>query len=309
MKLHDRGTDQMIPERVQDSRDDDVANADTVLAQATAATAGVSPTLLGLARPPRLQIHVPARHNEKLRHLIAAVNADPSLYQLWCSANVNALRLDMTDHGPVHVQIVANTSLKLLRMMLGAGAVSGVVHDYGLTTDDAEVVVVLAALLHDVGMAIHRVEHEQYSLILAPPLISRLLAPIYGEPERTALAAETLHAIIGHRAGGHPLTLEAGAVRVGDALDMAQGRSRIPYQAGQIDIHSVSAAAIERVAIVPGVAKPIRVEVTMLNSAGVFQIDQLLRDKLQGSGIEPYVEVEATIQGETEKKLINIVRF
>ncbi len=293
---------------VHDDWDDDAFTTDAMLDQAET-MAGTGPTVLGLARGTRLQIRVPARHNEKLQRLIAEVNADPSLYQLWCSANVNAQRLEMSDHGPVHVQIIANTSLKLLRMALGAGAVSGVVHDYGLTTDDAEVVVVLAALLHDIGMAIHRAEHEGYSLILAPALISRLLAPIYGEPERTALGMETLHAIIAHRAGGHPLTLEAGVVRVGDALDMAQGRSRIPYQAGHIDIHSVSAAAIERVDIVPGVAKPIRVEVTMLNSAGIFQIDQLLRDKLQGSGLEPYVEVEATIEGESEKKLINILRF
>jgi metal-dependent HD superfamily phosphatase/phosphodiesterase len=284
-------------------------DVDDVLDQASVPSTERGITVLGLARGKRLEIRVPARHNEKLRRLIAEVNADVSVYQLWCSANVNAYRLDMSDHGPVHVQIVANTSLKLLRMVLDAGAVSGVIHDYGLTTYDAEVVVVLAALLHDIGMAIHRAEHETSSLILAPAQISHLLAPIYGEPERTAMAAETLHAITAHRAGGHPLTLEAGVVRVGDALDMAQGRSRIPYQAGQINIHSVSAAAIERVEILPGVAKPVRIAVTMSNSAGVFQIDELLRDKLEGSGLEPYVEVEATIVGEAEKKLINIVRF
>lgn len=272
-----------------------------------AATGGGA--VIGLARGPRLEIHVPARHNEKLRQLMAEVNTDLSLYQLWCSANVNATRLDMSDHGPVHVQIVANTSLKLLRMIVEAGAVPGSVRDYDLTESDAEVVVVLGALLHDVGMAIHRMEHENFSLILAPPQIYRLLTPIYGEPERTAIAAEALHAIIAHRAGGRPLTLEAGVVRVGDALDLAQGRSRIPYQAGQINIHSVSAAAIERVDILPGVAKPVRIAVTMANSAGIFQIDELLRDKLQGSGLEPYVEVEATIEGECERKLIDVVRY
>ena len=266
-------------------------------------------SVVGLACGPHVEIHVPARHNPKVRRLVAEVNADRQLYQLWCSANVNASRLEMSDHGPVHVQIVANTSLKLFRMIVDAGGVSGVVHDYGLSADDAETVVVLGALLHDIGMAIHRAEHEGYSLILAAPLVARLLAPIYGEPERTALMSETLHAIIGHRAGGRPLTLEAGAVRVGDALDMSQGRSRIPYQAGQINIHSVSAAAIDRVAILPGVAKPVKVEVTMTNSAGIYQIDQLLRDKLRGSGLEPYVEVEARIEGECERKLFNVVKF
>lgn len=282
---------------------------DETLHEVPIAAENTGAAVLGLACGRRVEIHVPARHNEKLRRLIAAVNADVALYQLWCSANVNATRMEMSDHGPVHIQIVANTSLKLLRMVVAAGGVPGIVHDYGLTENDAEVIVVLGALFHDVGMAIHRSDHEHFSLILAPPRIACLLAPIYGEPERTVLTVEALQAVISHRAGGHPLTLEAGAVRVGDALDMAQGRSRIPYQAGQMNIHSISAAAIEKVEILPGLAKPVKIAVTMLNSAGVFQIDELLRDKLQGSGLEPYVEVEATIEGECEKKLIDIVRF
>ena len=44
-----------------------------------------------------------------------------------------------------------------------------------------------------------------------------------------------------------PLTLEAGIVRVADALDMAKGRSRIPFERGRVSIHSLSAAAIESV--------------------------------------------------------------
>lgn len=282
---------------------------DDVLQNAAASVSSSEATVVGLARGHRLLIRVPARHNDRLRRLVAQVNADVALYQLWCAANVNARRLEMSDHGPVHVQIVANTSLKLLRLIVEAGGVPGIVREYGLSDDDAEVVVVLGALLHDIGMAIHRLEHESFSLMLAPSLLVRLLTPIYGEPERTAITVEALQAIIAHRAGGHPLTLEAGAVRVGDALDMAHGRSRIPYQAGQINIHSVSAAAIERVEITKGVAKPVRIAVLMSNSAGIYQIDGLLRDKLRGSGLESYIEVEATIEGECERRLIDIVRY
>jgi len=46
--------------------------------------------------------------------------------------------------------------------------------------------------------------------------------------------------------------------------------------------------------------------VTMLNSAGVFQLDALLKEKLSGLGLEPYVEIVATIEGETEKKQIEM---
>ncbi|HEX5417754.1 MAG TPA: HD domain-containing protein [Chloroflexota bacterium] len=267
-------------------------------------------TVSGLAKGRRVEIHVPARHNDRLRLLLGAVNSDPALYQIWCSANVNAIdRLGMSDHGPVHVQIVANIAVKLLRMLVTAGGTPSLIKDYGLTINDAEAVVLMGALFHDSGMAIHRLEHEANSLIVAQYHLPRILEAAYGEPERTILVYETLHTIISHRAGGKPLTLEAGIVRVADALDMAQGRSRIPYQAGQVNIHSVSAAAIERVTILPGQGKPVRILITMLNSAGVYQLDELLRDKLQGSGLEPYIEVEAMIEGECEKRLIDVVRF
>ena len=48
------------------------------------------------------------------------------------------------------------------------------------------------------------------------------------------------------------------------------------------------------------------IAVTMLNSAGVFQLDALLKEKLSGSGLEPYVEIVATIEGDAEKKQIEM---
>src|SRR6516164_8571773 len=57
----------------------------------------------------RVLIQVPARHNPTLRAIIERVNQDDDLYTIWRCANVNAVdRLGMSDHGPVHVQIVAN---------------------------------------------------------------------------------------------------------------------------------------------------------------------------------------------------------
>jgi uncharacterized protein len=162
--------------------------------------------------------------------------------------------------------------------------------------------------LHDIGMAIHRDDHERFSLFLAAPKLRELLATVYDVAERTVIMAETLHAIIAHRSDGRPLTLEAGIVRVADALDMAKGRSRITFAAGKINIHSLSAAAIDRIEIQTGEIKPIRIAVAMLNSAGVFQLDALLKEKLHGSGLEEHVEVIATIQGETEKKLVEVFR-
>ncbi len=260
--------------------------------------------------PQRVTIHVPARHNPRLLQVIERVNADDELYTLWEVINVNAVqRLGMSDHGPVHVQIIANIALKLLRLLVDHGVQPSIVVDHKLTVEDAEVIVVLASLLHDLGISIHRIDHEQYSLFLANVKVKELLDGIYDIPTRTILTSEILHAIISHRSGGRPLTLEAGVVRVADALDMAEGRSRIPFQAGKVNIHSVSAAAIEQVSIEKGELKPIRIVVQMSNSAGIFQLDELLKEKLKGSGLEPYVEVEATIEGEAEKKLVQTFRI
>src|SRR5262249_9229604 len=142
---------------------------------------------------------------------------------------------------------------------------------------------------HDLGMAIHRDDHERFSLFIAFAKLRELLDGIYETRTRTAVVSETLHAIIAHRSDGRPLTLEAAAVRVADALDMAKGRSRIPFEAGKVNIHSVSAFAIEKVEIARGEAKPIHIAVKMNNSAGIFQLDELLKEKLHGSGLEPYV--------------------
>ncbi|MFQ5679917.1 MAG: HD domain-containing protein [Gemmatimonadota bacterium] len=258
----------------------------------------------------RLLIRVPVRHNPKLAALVEAVNEDPEIYALWTAANVIAVdRLEMSDHGPVHVQIVANSALRLLRLLTGAGVRPNLVSDYGLEPADAEVVVCLAALFHDVGMSIHREGHEGYSLFVAEPILRRLLGAHYSPPVETILRSEVLHAIIAHRAGGVPLTVEGGVLRIADALDMAEGRSRIPFEAGSMSIHSVSAAAVEAVHIEPGEATPVLIRIEMSNSAGVFQVDQLLRRKLRGSGLEQHIAVEAHIVGETEKRLVTRFRL
>ena len=215
----------------------------------------------------------------------------------------------MTDHGPVHVKIVMNIADKLFRLLTGAGIEPGVVRNYGMTLDDAELVVALAALLHDVGMSIHRIDHEEYSLFIAEPKIRELLDGLYDGPTATIIRSEVLHAIIAHRSDGRPLTIEAGVVRVADALDMAKGRSRIPFAAGSTSIHSLSAAAVESVHIEHGENKPVRLRIELSNSAGVFQLDQLFRDKLAGSGLEPYLELEANIEGEGEKRLFQEFRL
>ena len=141
------------------------------------------------------------------------------------------------------------------------------VRDYGMTRDDAEIVVTLAALLHCIGMSVHRARPRGLHRSSSPSRsCSELLDGLYDEPERTVIVSEVLQAIISHRADGQPLTLEAGIIRVADALDMAKGRSRIPFERGRVSMHSLSAAAIEDVTITDGEDRPIRIEIRMNNS-------------------------------------------
>jgi hypothetical protein len=257
-----------------------------------------------------MRINVPPRGNRTLRVLLERVNADKQLKAWWHVANVNAVaRLEINDHSWVHVQIVANIALKLLRQLTKHGVEPSLVRDYAYTRDDAEVAVLLGALLHCVGMAIHRDGHEDFSLFLAEPKVRDLLTGLYDEPDLTVIASEVLHQITSHREYGKPLTLEAGILRVADALDMAKGRSRIPFEHGRVSIHSLSAAAIEDVTITDGADRPIRIEVLMNNSSGIYQVDGLLKAKLRGSGLEPYVEVIAHIDTEAEKRLVPVYRL
>ena len=255
------------------------------------------------------RVRAPTRGNRRLEALLEGVNADAELRAWWHMAQVTSERLGMSDHSWVHVQIVLNIALRILRLLGRAGIEPAMVADHKMGRRDAEVVVASGALLHDVGMSIHRADHEAYSLFLAERKLRELLGDLYDEPERTVVASEALHTIIGHRRRGEPYTVEAGVVRVADALDMAQGRSRVPVEAGRMGIHALSAAAIDEVIIEAGEERPVRLEIHMNNSAGIFQVDDLLATKLRGTPLESQVEVVAAVEGETEKRLLGEFRL
>lgn len=254
----------------------------------------------------RISLNLPCRHNERLQQVQQRINEDVELQTLWRCANVNAVqRAGITDHGWVHIRIIANIALKLLRLLTAGGVQPSAVTDHGLTVEDAEVIVVLATALHDVGIAVHRDGHEGYSVILADRLVGRFLEGIYPPTEATVIAAEVLHAVAAHRRDQQTLTIEAGVVKVADALDMTEGRSRIPFEAGQMNIHAVSAQAVDSVHLTKGVDRPVRIEIVLNNSAGIFQVDELLKGKLHRSIIAPFVEVVAHIEGDAEKHIVS----
>lgn len=249
--------------------------------------------------------NIPFRKNAKLKHVIDKVKDDVKLQSYWKCANVMAIdRMGYTDHGPTHVKIVANLALKLLRILMDRQVKPSIVRYYGMRNEDAEVVVVLGSIFHDLGMIVTRNDHEKYSVLIALEFIENCLTPIYSEEERAIISSEVLHAIVAHEQPNTPLTVEAGIVAIADALDMEAGRARIPFESGKIDIHAVSALSIEKVEIIGDNEKPITIKITMSNSAGVFQIDELLKPRIENSGLQEYFHVIAEITGEKERKII-----
>jgi metal-dependent HD superfamily phosphatase/phosphodiesterase len=254
--------------------------------------------------------NLPYKDNQKLREVVERVKEDKKLQTYWRCSNIMAIeRLGYTDHGPTHVKIVANLALRLLRILIEKQVKPNIVKDYGLKNEDAEVVVFLGSIFHDLGMIVIRNHHEMYSTLIAKEFLNKILTPTYNEEEQAIITSETLHAIVTHEYTGaktnRPLTIEAGIVGIADALDMEAGRARIPFKAGKIDIHAVSAMSIEKVEIIEGEEKPITIKITMTNSAGVFQIDELLKPRIETSGLQQYFHVTAEITGEKERKIID----
>ncbi|MCW4005737.1 MAG: HD domain-containing protein [Candidatus Bathyarchaeota archaeon] len=254
--------------------------------------------------------NIPCGKNVKLQQVMDQIKQDIKLHTYWRCANIMAIeRMGYTDHGPTHVKIVANLSLKLMRMLIDRGVMPSIVKNYCMRKEDAEVVVVLGAIFHDLGMVVMRSRHEVYSGLIALEFLQRCLEPVYSPEEQAVITSEVLHAIVAHEQPStptnRPLTVEAGIVGIADALDMEAGRARIPFSSGKIDIHAVSALSIEKIEIIDGAHKPVTIKITMSNSAGVFQIDELLKPRIENSGLQQYFHVIAEITGEKEQKIID----
>ena len=258
-------------------------------------------------------MNIPARNNQKLKSVHAAVEGHIELAALWEACNTMAVkRLGMSDHGPTHVAIVANMALKILRNLLGAGIVPSVVSDWEFENHDAEVIVFLGALLHDLGNSVHRDLHDDMGVTLARFILPDLLAEAYPDRRiRQIMMTETFHAMVAHDVGVSVHTVEGGVVRISDGLDMKKGRARIAFESGTADIFKVSGMAVEAVTVLPATPdKPVRVEILMNDAAGIFQVDALLKKKIQGSRLEAYVEIIAKMTEDSGgERLIDTYRL
>jgi uncharacterized protein len=238
-----------------------------------------------------IKLGIEAPPSSRTAKVVQLLEGDIEIQTLWYMANRTSRRTAVNDHGPVHVRTAMHHGDRLLRLLIEAGIQPDSITDHAMTEDDARVVVLLGLALHDVGMSIHRDRHELLSVPIALDWLRRNLPPIYVEPQLTVIVSEVLHAVLAHNVHERCLTLEAGIVKVADALDMTKGRSRKAISAGKIDIHSISAAAVEAVRVTRGTKKPIRIEVDINNPSAVFHLKEVFGQKLAHSSIQDYVEV------------------
>ena len=240
-----------------------------------------------------------------LREAFNLLQEDIEIQSYLRMSNVMAVeRLSYNDHGPVHAKIIAGSALEIFKLLTTRVEPSSVTHGV-CGYDEAQLIVMLGAYLHDIGNAIHRINHEKNTVILAANPLERLLNRVYPDDLDLVyrLKCEVLHTLISSDDDVPCLSVEAGAVSIADGTDMAEGRSRVPYLAGKYDIHSISAQAIKQVEILKGEEKPVSILVTMENPAGIYQIEEILGNKIKSSGIPELVEVVATMNGEKVKTI------
>ena len=236
------------------------------------------------------------------------LTSDQEVLDLLRMSNVMAVdRLLYNDHGPVHARIVAGSALEMFNILYENGVKPSSLENNTVdTVDEARLIVLMAAYLHDIGNSVHRQNHELIGALLAKDILSRLLPQILGSNHRKLnfIRAEIMHAIYATAPDVDALTIEAGIVKVADATDMAEGRARYPYRKGKMDIHAISALAIKRVEISNGDERPVRITVFMNDSAGFFQIEKVMLPKLVKTPIKSFVEVQPVlISGGSERRM------
>jgi metal-dependent HD superfamily phosphatase/phosphodiesterase len=246
----------------------------------------------------------------RLNAVLDTVTTDEEIQAYLDAQNVNPVaRKRYNDHGAKHIDIVRNRALCLYDLLKQGGVEFNGAADHGLDEADEAVIIALATTLHDIGHVVHRDSHPYYSIPLAADILDDILPEFYDVRRAVQVKGEVLHAILCHHTEETPLTLEAGVVRVADALDMERGRSRIPYKRGGRGIDTVSSQAIETVTLATGDDYPVLVEIAMNNAAGVYQVDNLLKAKLRDSGLEEHVRIVALNTREDGNQIVERIEL
>lgn len=248
------------------------------------------------------------KNNPICLELVKYLFADEELQEMQEYANnVSIRRLGYNDHGPVHMRQVVGNAIKMLNILHDAGIPTSLENEEMGTFEDSMCAVILAGLMHDLGMAIGRQGHEEMSSLLAQPIIERTLMHMFPNDlhKRVIIRAVATEAIIGHMSSRKIHSIEAGILLIADGCDMTKGRARIPMAINTTprvgDIHKYSANAINRIGIHKGERKPIKIDIEMSGDVGFFQIEEVLLQKIDVSPAKQFVELYAGVEGQERK--------
>lgn len=240
-----------------------------------------------------------------------ALHTDPEALAHWDMANYVTMRkLGYNDHGRVHAFITGAASMAITQLLLEGGVKPDLIESGIGDADDVYLTVLLGTMLHDIGNQIHRASHEAHGMLLALPIIDRIMTPLYPDAfKRTKVRSFILSCINCHDLNPAPLTIEGGITAVADGSDITKGRGRKAFALGSVDIHSISALAVDEVVIERGARTPVLINVTMNNSGGIFQVEEILAPKVIRSPLRPFVELRASIRPEGEEQILSRVRL
>ncbi len=248
------------------------------------------------------------KNNPVCLKLVNYLFADDELQEMQDYANnVSIRRLGFNDHGPVHMRQVVGNAIKMLNILHDSGIKTSLEQEEVGTFEDSMCAVILAGLMHDLGMAIGRQAHEEMSVLLAQPIIERALMHVFPDNlhKRVIIRSVATEAIIGHMSSRKIHSIEAGILLVADGCDMTKGRARIPLSINTApkvgDIHKYSANAINRIGIHHGQRKPIKIDIEMSGDVGFFQIEEVLLTKIDSSPAKQYIELYAGVTGQERK--------
>ncbi|MEN2999046.1 MAG: HD domain-containing protein [Acidilobaceae archaeon] len=234
------------------------------------------------------------------------LQGDAEVQELLKMSNVNAtVRMLYNDHGPVHAVIVAGASLEIMELLLEGGIVpSSIAHGTTKEMDHARLIVMMGAYLHDIGNSVHRSSHEFSGVQLSYFILSRLLPELFPEETRLVyrIRSEVMNVIHSTAPEIQPITVEGSIVKVADGTDMAEGRARIPYAKGKMDMHALSAMSIKRVELEAGASRPVRIKVFMNSYAGYFQLEHVLVPKVKSTLIREQVEIAPILISKEEEQ-------
>lgn len=232
--------------------------------------------------------------------------ADPAYLASCEAANARLVnRLGYSDHGLTHALIVAVNAMKLYQ----AGIEMGWEPSFGGVNkkdrEDSVSCLLLGALMHDVGNGVGRVGHQRWGIVVAQPILDRVLASSYRSlSDRQKMMLNIMEIILTHDESEYASALEACLVKIADGMDCEGGRSRSAFAAKNTDDRfSRSSEAIDFVHLAP-VEKnqPLTIWMEMSDAFGCFQIEQVLMKKIDASTLKGKMVVEAFVGGKRIKR-------